>query len=266
MPEKRYYWLKLHKNFFEQKEIKRLRRIAGGDVYTIIYLKMLLKSLETDGFLYYDGFYDSFEAELADDIDEDEENVKVVISYLISKGLMEEHEGDSYLLTKCQDMTGSEAANARRMRELRQRKKSIASHCDYTPSLCDSVVTKSDTEKEKELELESEKKKEKNNNTSIFDEDFEELWKMYPKKDGKINAKKAFIKAMKAGVSKQTIADGIRRYIAYIQATGQYVKNGSTWFNQECWNDEYKTEGVTRDRSNTDPRKQLWDLNDPTVI
>lgn len=46
---KRYYWLKLHEDFFRQKDIKKLRQIAGGDTYTIIYLKMLLHSLSTSG-------------------------------------------------------------------------------------------------------------------------------------------------------------------------------------------------------------------------
>lgn len=36
---KRYYWLKLPDGFFRQKAIKKLRKIAGGDTYTIIYLK-----------------------------------------------------------------------------------------------------------------------------------------------------------------------------------------------------------------------------------
>lgn len=45
---KRYYWLKLPDDFFRQKPIKKLRRIAGGDTYTIIYLKMLLVSLKNE--------------------------------------------------------------------------------------------------------------------------------------------------------------------------------------------------------------------------
>ena len=40
MAERRFYWLKLPEGFFRQKEIKKLRQIAGGDTYTIIYLKM----------------------------------------------------------------------------------------------------------------------------------------------------------------------------------------------------------------------------------
>lgn len=46
---KRYYWLKLPDGFFRQKAIKKLRKIAGGDTYTIIYLKMLLVAMKQDG-------------------------------------------------------------------------------------------------------------------------------------------------------------------------------------------------------------------------
>ena len=104
-------------------------------------------------------------------------------------------------------------------------------------------------------------------NNIYVDSDFEYLWSLYPKKDGKKNAKTAYTRAVKNGVTKEQVEDGIRRYIRYIEITKQYVKNGSTWFNQECWNDEYKTEGVTRDgRSQTDARGQNWDVNDDSVI
>ena len=42
---KRYYWLKLKNDFFRGKHIKMLRKIAGGDTYTIIYLKMIIPIL-----------------------------------------------------------------------------------------------------------------------------------------------------------------------------------------------------------------------------
>ncbi len=60
MAIKKFYWLKLHKDFFKSKEMKKLRRVAGGDTYTIIYLKLQLLSLENDGHLYFDGIDDSF--------------------------------------------------------------------------------------------------------------------------------------------------------------------------------------------------------------
>ena len=41
---KRYYWLKLKDDYLDSPKIKKLRKIAGGDTYTIIYLKMQLLS------------------------------------------------------------------------------------------------------------------------------------------------------------------------------------------------------------------------------
>ena len=65
MGEKKYYWLKLQNDFFSHKEIKKLRKIAGGDTYTVIYLKMLLVSLKNDDCLFYDGVEETFAEELA---------------------------------------------------------------------------------------------------------------------------------------------------------------------------------------------------------
>lgn len=80
------------------------------------------------------------------------------------------------------------------------------------------------------------------NISSIFEQEFEEIWSMYPKKQGKSNALKAYIKARKNETSKEDVWIGLGNYIAYIKANKtatQYIKNGSTWFNQECWNDDY---------------------------
>ena len=96
--KKRYYWLKLQNDFFSRKEIKRLRRIAGGDTLTIIYLKMLCRSLKDNGKLYYDGLDNDFVSELAMDIDEDTENVQITVNYLIKTGLLEQIDEVEYTL------------------------------------------------------------------------------------------------------------------------------------------------------------------------
>ena len=79
-------------------------------------------------------------------------------------------------------------------------------------------------------------------NNNICSNEFERVWKIYPNKKGKTNAEKSFKKAIKDGVSIETIIDGIQRYNQYINAEKidmKYVKNGSTWFNQRCWEDDY---------------------------
>lgn len=85
---KRYYFLQLPADFFRQPTMKKLRRIAGGDTYTIIYLKMQLLSLENEGMLYYEGLEDDICSELALSLDEAVEDVKVTFSYLLTHGLI----------------------------------------------------------------------------------------------------------------------------------------------------------------------------------
>lgn len=82
MAEKKYYWLKMTDQFFEDKAIKKLRKIAGGDTYTIIYLKMLLTAIKQGNKMYFEGIEDDFMEELALELDEDTDNVKVTVSYL----------------------------------------------------------------------------------------------------------------------------------------------------------------------------------------
>ena len=85
---KRYYWLKMPEDFFKSLRIKKLRKLAGGDTYTIIYLKLQLLSLNSEGVLQYKGIEKTFEEEIALEIDEDVENVIVTMNYLRTCGLL----------------------------------------------------------------------------------------------------------------------------------------------------------------------------------
>lgn len=149
---KRYYWLKLQEGFFRQKEIKRLRKIAGGDTYTIIYLKMLLQSLSSHGVLFFDSIENDFISELALDIDENEEDVAITVQYLMSKKILVEISEDEYLLTTCEEMVGSETASTRRSRKHRNNQKALQ---------CNTDATKRNGEIEKELDIDIEKEIEK---------------------------------------------------------------------------------------------------------
>ena len=136
---KRYYWLKLPEDFFGDKAIKRLRKIAGGDTYVIIYLKMMLRSLKDDGYLYYDGLEEDFPAELALDLDEEEDNVQVTLNFLLQHGKLEIRSEQEYFMP---DMNiGSETAAAERKRAERERKRqqSLQSNEPET-SGCDNVT------------------------------------------------------------------------------------------------------------------------------
>lgn len=163
---KRYYWLKLPEDFFRQKAIKKLRRIAGGDTYTVIYLKMLLLALKQEGKLFFEGVEDDFCDELALDLDEEPDNVKITIQFLIAQGLMQECADNEYILPECTNLTGSEDPSAARVRAYRSRK---ALQCNADVTECNADVTTCNTE------IEKEKSKERNKEKKTNTEDREEV-------------------------------------------------------------------------------------------
>ena len=147
--QKKYYWLKMRYDFFTSKRIKKLRRMAGGDTYTIIYLKMQLLSLKTDGILTYTGLEDNFPAELALDLDEKEEDVRVVLMYLASCDLIETSDNVNFFLPYVAENTGSETGAAERMRKMRERNNvTPLLHGRYT----EKEIENRDREKSKEIE------------------------------------------------------------------------------------------------------------------
>lgn len=152
---KKYYWLKLKDDWFNSKVIKKLRKIAGGDTYTIIYLKMLLLSLKNEGKLYYEGVEETFEKELALELDEDIENVNVTISFLQNCNLLEIIDADEYMLTEIPASIGSESESAQRVRKCRDNKR----RSDEKALQCNADVTKCNTEIDIEKEIEKEKEK-----------------------------------------------------------------------------------------------------------
>lgn len=78
-------------------------------------------------------------------------------------------------------------------------------------------------------------------NNNIYNDEFEQIWKKYPRKQGKKQAQSAFERAIRQGVSLDDIKQGIERYLRYIKENKiepRYIKQGSTWFRNECWTDE----------------------------
>ena len=152
---KRYFWLRLHDDFFSSVRIKKLRRMAGGDTYVVIYLKMQLKALKTEGVLTWKGYEDDFVNELAIDLDEEPDNVRVTLAYLLSCGLAETDGAATFFLPYVIENTGSETASTQRVREFRARQKALQCNADET-----QVKRICNAEKEIEKEIDTEKEKE----------------------------------------------------------------------------------------------------------
>lgn len=163
---KRYYWLRLHDDFFSSIRIKKLRRMAGGDTYLIIYLKMQLKAMKTDGVLTWKGIEQDFVDELALDLDEEPDNVRVTLAYLLSCGLAESDDKVNFFLPYAVENTGSETSAAERMRKMRERN-------NVTP-LLQSRYGEKEIEKEIDIrDIAIEREKERDNSFFLSAEDDE---------------------------------------------------------------------------------------------
>lgn len=78
-------------------------------------------------------------------------------------------------------------------------------------------------------------------NEDIYTE-FEKLWNLYPRKQGKDKAFGYYKKARKSGTTYEEVEVGIQAYITYIRVNeieAQYVKMGSTFFSQKAWSDDW---------------------------
>lgn len=155
---KRYYWIQLAQDFFKSKEMKLLRKIAGGDTHTIIYLKMMLISLEDGGHIYYDGLADNLAEEIALVIDENVEDIKITLIFLESKGLLTRKSDRDYFLEQVPEMVGSETASTRRSRKHREL---TALHCNTVATTCNGDID-IDTDIDTEIDTEIEKDVDKN--------------------------------------------------------------------------------------------------------
>lgn len=159
---KKYYWLKLKDDFFRDKRIKKLRRIAGGDTYTVIYLKMQLLSIKNNGVLIYEGIEENFAEELALELDEEVENVKVTLAFLQGNGMIEETDTNHFLMTETIKCIGSESASAERVRKHREKKAQKALQCNAQVTDGNIEIEKDkDIELEKDIDIDIDKKEEK---------------------------------------------------------------------------------------------------------
>jgi predicted phage replisome organizer len=242
MAEKKYFWLKLPADFFKDRVIKKLRRIAGGDTYTIIYQKMLLLSLENEGNIFFEEIEETFEDEMSLELDENVEDIQMTILFLLKNELMKKIDNYTYFMTQVPEMIGSETDSARRKRKSRKNKNVTDSQKSVTMSQENEnksqAVTKCPTEKEIEKELDLEKEKDINidkkntNDDFLFLEWFESIWLKYPRKEGKNRITRSKTKLKELYKDKDNVEIALENYRNKVAGTEQkFIKAGSTFFN-----------------------------------
>ena len=150
---KRYFWLKLKEDFFDSKRIKKLRNMAGGDTYLIIYLKLQLKAMKKDGVIVFDHLEQNIADELALDLDENPDDIAATLIYLSSCGLCESSDNEVFYFPYAVENVGSETSSAARVRAFREKQKALHGNAHVTQV---KQIGNGEKEIEKEIEIEKE--------------------------------------------------------------------------------------------------------------
>lgn len=179
---KRFYWLKLNEDFFEDDTIRWIEEQENGEKYVLFYLKLCLRSLKDEGRLirYVGEVLVPYDIKALSKLtNTDKDTVAVALDLFQQIGLIEKREiGDIYM-KQINEMIGSETESAKKMRRLRAREKALipsvaddGSQCDYEVIECDSDVMKCDTDIEIDIEIDKDidKEKEEKKNPPPFEE------------------------------------------------------------------------------------------------
>ena len=152
-----YFWLKIDKKFFDNLFIKRLKSMPGGYTMTVIYMRMMLESLESDCILYYEGYFETLKEELALKLDVSEDDISMTIAYFTQCGLIQIDEDKNAELTQAKALVQQETNHAAYMRSYRKEQQEKEKNLTL---LSNNFTTLSTCKTEKEIDKESDKDKE----------------------------------------------------------------------------------------------------------
>ena len=129
--------------------------MPGGYTMTVIYMRMMLESLESDCILYYEGYFETLKEELALKLDVSEDDISMTIAYFTQCGLIQIDEDKNAELTQAKALVQQETNHAAYMRSYRKEQQekeknlTLLSNDFTTLSTC---KTEKEIDKEKELE------------------------------------------------------------------------------------------------------------------
>jgi predicted phage replisome organizer len=180
---KKFYWLKLKRDFFKRHDIRIIETMPNGKDYILFYLKLLLESIDHEGELRFSETIPYNEQMLSVITDTNVDIVKSAMKVFIELNMIEIFDDNTIFMQEVTKLIGSETKGAERVREHRKKQKALQ---------CNTSVTKCNTEIDidKEIQIDTESKKENNKpirhkfgeykNVLLTDDDLEKLKAKFP--------------------------------------------------------------------------------------
>ena len=167
MGDKKFYWLKLKRDFFKRHDIRIIESMPNGKDYILFYLKLLCESVDHEGNLRFSEQIPYNEDMLATITDTNVDVVRSSIKIFTQLEMMEILDDGTYFMNEVQKMIGSAADNdnANRQRRFREKQKELALPDRYESvtknNESKSIEIEKDIDIEIETEIETEKEKDK---------------------------------------------------------------------------------------------------------
>ena len=157
---KKFYWLKLKRDFFKRHDIRIIEEMQNGKDYVLFYLKLLLESIDHEGSLRFSDTIPYNEQMLSVVTNTNVDIVRSAMKLFIELGMMSICDDQTIYMAEVDKMIGSAADNdgANRVRRFREKQKHLA-----LQSVTDCVTDDNERkriEKDKDIELEIEREKE----------------------------------------------------------------------------------------------------------
>lgn len=184
---KRFYWIKLRENFFQQETIDWLMEQENGSAYIVLYLKMCLLTANTSGELIRtigDMTIPYEPKKISQKTGFDIDTVNVALSLFKHLGLIEETQEGIPVMPEVKNMVGSESESAARVRKYRKKKKALQSNTDVTNKALQSNVEirdKSIEYRDKSKENREEKVESRKKETGTSDDGLKDAVNAYRK-------------------------------------------------------------------------------------
>lgn len=258
--KQRYYWIKLTDHFLTSDTVDFLLSQKNGANYVVLYQMLCLKSVNSNGLL----ARQIGEIIVPYDVEKiqrdckhfDIDTVRVALELYKKLGLVYEQQDGILQITDFDRLVGSQTISAEKKQiqiANRQSGKQGGTKVENFPPEIKIL-------RDKEIDIEEKNtiKKEK----SKIEQEFEEVWKLYPRKEDK---KKAFLayKTARKKASFDEIKKGVETYNNHIKASNtdkRYIKLGATYFNGECWANNYEQVTPTEETEEQKTQRELLEL------
>lgn len=252
-------WIKLSVDLFSNKKIKQIRNLPNGDSLALmwVFLLCLAGDINDNGMVYFTKEIPYTDEMLAKEFDMDVSTIRLGLATFEKFGMIEIVNSIVYLsawekwqaVDKLSEIREYNRIAQQKSREKRRALQAVNDNVNDMSMTCQPCQG-TDIDSESDLRTKNiysssifdELDAVSTNKNDVIQERFEQFWKLYPKKVGKGDARKKFLKLkpnQKLFDQILSAVEAAKKTEQWTKNNGQFVPNPATWLNQSRWEDDY---------------------------